>query len=197
MDFSIIRIKVFLVSLLFIVLMGGVNAFDLNIICYDYNTNNTISDVLLDLNTTSNVTNDNGEAVFYGNGSYILNATRTGYHFYTSEITLTGNQTLEMRLFPSTSDGFFRDKMVDLTFGYSNITICLYYANNNRLHGCYQTGDNITTNENINYTVRVLMRKTDAIVNVTTFGSMLRSWGFPIIILIIIFAFIIKVVLKK
>ena len=176
--------EAFLVSLI-LLSIAIVGAYELNATVYDFNTNATISTADLSLSTSTytasiNVTDGLGFASLYGNGTYSLNTTKSGYHQRSDFIFLSGDGIKEVRLYPSNTDGIFRDRFIDLTIPYANKTICLYYASNHRLKGCYSQGMNITTNENINYTLIVEESKLDQISNLKNIEVVFLTWAIPI-----------------
>lgn len=112
------------------------------------------------LDLLTNTTDALGYTIlFMEDTTYNITTTKDAYNTNEYELAVTTDANEFVYLVPQSTDGIVRVRFRDMTT--TDHEICLYYDDNNRLHGCYFENDTIKLLINRNYTLKPMSSRWD------------------------------------
>lgn len=168
-------------SLVSIMLMSGLcSAAITEVYVRDYNTLQPIQNVNISIyNTTEEHTTLSDQ---YGRGElststgdWQFRAWRSSYATYDSVINVTNDSTREVFLYPQSTSGIIRLRFSDLTLNPfpQDRQLCIYFASNDRLVGCYFMNETVTIHTNMAYKFYPMITKTDIVTTPSGLANLL------------------------
>lgn len=191
--------------ILLFLLIGLCNAeenYTINYYVADINTYQALNQANITLiNNTiiyNSTTDDYGNGYFPSvtTGYYDVQIIRSGYLEYNSNLNVQTNTTIDVYLIPISTEGIIFLTFNDITL--TNHNFCLYYRDNNRLHGCYHINDTVRILNDYNYTLKLRIKPSDILTNPSTLSRYSHIYlsiilgGSIILGIIIIFIMILK-----